>query len=47
MARIISVANQKGGVSKTTTSINLGAALHFTFNKSVLVIDMDPRKCHW
>lgn len=44
MARIISVANQKGGVSKTTTSINLGAALHFTFNKSVLVIDMDPRE---
>lgn len=43
MARIISVANQKGGVSKTTTSINLGAALHFTFNKRVLVIDMDLR----
>jgi chromosome partitioning protein len=44
VTRTLAVANQKGGVAKTTTVVSLGAALN-EFGRRVVVVDLDPQAC--
>ncbi len=43
MAKVISVINLKGGVAKTTTTVQLAECLSLEFGKRVLVVDLDPQ----